>query len=54
MKIIKFEQSIYDLQSNKQIENVDIVNLNSKELKIFGLYDPADYDLKIDMVKFKW
>ena len=44
------EQSIYDLQSNKQIENVEVEsNLNSKELKIFGLYDPADYDLKIDM-----
>ena len=44
------EQSIYDLQSNKQIENVEVEsNLDSKELKIIGLYDPADYDLKIDM-----
>ena len=24
-------------------------NLNSKEIKIYGLYDPQNYDLDIDM-----
>ena len=44
------ETSIYDLQSNNQNENVEVdSSLNSKELKIIGLYDPEDYDLKIDM-----
>ena len=44
------EPSIYDLQSNKQIDTVkEDSTLNSKELKIIGLYDPEDYDLKIDM-----
>ncbi len=44
------ELSIYELQSNNQINSVEIDStLNSKELKIIGLYDPEDYDLKIDM-----
>ena len=44
------ETSIYDLQSNNQNENIEVdTSLNSKELKIIGLYDPEDYDLKIDM-----
>jgi hypothetical protein len=44
------EQSIYDLQSNNQKETVEVDStLNSKELKIIGLYDPEDYDLRIDM-----
>ena len=44
------ETSIYDLQSNNQNDNVEVdSSLNSKELKIIGLYDPEDYDLKIDM-----
>jgi hypothetical protein len=44
------EPSIYDMQSNKKIEKVEVDStLNSKELKIIGLYDPEDYDLKIDM-----
>ena len=44
------ETSIFDLQSNNQNENVEVdSSLNSKELKIIGLYDPEDYDLKIDM-----
>ncbi len=44
------ETSIYDLQSSNQIDTVEVdSNLNSKELKIIGLYDPEDYDLRIDM-----
>tara|TARA_B100000029_G_scaffold427734_1_gene437265 strand:- start:2213 stop:3979 length:1767 start_codon:yes stop_codon:yes gene_type:complete len=44
------EPSIYDIQSNKKIETVEVDStLNSKELKIIGLYDPEDYDLRIDM-----
>ncbi len=44
------EPSIYDLQSNNLIDNVEVDStLNSKELKIIGLYDPEDYDLKINM-----
>ena len=44
------EQSIYDLQSNDQMDTVEVDStLNSKELKIIGLYDPEDFDLKIDM-----
>ena len=44
------EPSIYDLQSNNQKETVEVDStLNSKELKIIGLHDPEDYDLRIDM-----
>ena len=44
------ETSIYDLQSNNQKDSVEVdSNLNSKELKIIGLYDPENFDLKIDM-----
>ena len=44
------ESSIYDLQSQKEIETVKVSStLNSKELKMIGLYDPEDYDLKIDL-----
>tara|TARA_B100000214_G_scaffold269932_1_gene200437 strand:- start:169 stop:1935 length:1767 start_codon:yes stop_codon:yes gene_type:complete len=44
------EPSIYDLQSNDQMDTVEVdSSLNSKELKIIGLYDPEDFDLKIDM-----
>jgi len=44
------ESSIYDLQSNDQMDTVEVDStLNSKELKIIGLYDPEDFDLKIDM-----
>ena len=44
------EPSIYDLQSQKEIETVKVSSsLNSQEIKIIGLYDPEDYDLKIDL-----
>ncbi len=42
--------SIYDLQSQKEIDTVEVdTSLNSQEVKIIGLYDPEDYNLKIDM-----
>jgi hypothetical protein len=44
------QPSIYEMQSQKQIESVQVDStLNSKEIEIIGLYDPEDYDLKIDM-----
>ncbi len=44
------QPSIYDLQSQKEIETVKVSSsLNSQEIKIIGLYDPEDYDLKIDL-----
>ena len=44
------QTSIYDLQSEKVIDTVQVdSSLDSKELKIIGLYDPEDYNLKIDM-----
>jgi len=44
------ESSIYDMQTQKK-DNSIIVDqkIDSKEIKIVGLYDPEDYDLKIDM-----
>ena len=44
------EPSIYDLQSNNLTDSVKVdLTLNSKEMKIIGLYDPEDYDLRINM-----
>ncbi len=44
------QSSIYDLQSNKEIDQVQVdSSLDSQELKIIGLYDPEDYDLKMSM-----
>ena len=45
------ETDIYNMQNKKkQGETVKVdSNLDSKETKIIGLYDPEDYDLKIDM-----
>ena len=41
---------IYEMQSQNEINSVEIdSSLNSKKIKIVGLYDPEDYDLKIDM-----
>ena len=46
----KKNSSIYDLQSQKEIESVQVdSSLVSKEIEIVGIYDPEDYDLKIDM-----
>ena len=44
------EGSIYDMQSNKKIDPIKLdQNIVSKEIKIVGLYDPAEYGLSIDM-----
>ncbi len=46
----KTQSSIYNLQSQKEIDTVQLdTSLVSKEIKIIGLYDPEDYDLKIDL-----
>jgi hypothetical protein len=42
--------SIYDMQSNKKIDSIKLdQDVISKEIKIVGLYDPAEYGLSIDM-----
>ncbi len=42
--------SVFDMQSNNQSDMVQIdESLKSKDFQIIGLYDPEDYDLKIDM-----
>ena len=42
--------SIYEMQSNKKIDQIELDQaVESKEIKIFGLYDPAEYGLSIDM-----
>jgi hypothetical protein len=42
--------SIYDMQSKKDNKSIELDNdVNNKELKIFGLYDPEDYDLDVEM-----
>ena len=44
------QPSTVDLQSLKEIETVQVTSsLNSQKIKIIGLYDPEDYDLKIDL-----
>ena len=44
------QTSIFNLQSEKEIEGVQVSSsLESQEIKIIGLYDPEDYDLKIDL-----
>jgi len=44
------QPSIFELQLEKEIETVQVSSdLNSQEIKIIGLYDPEDYDLKIDL-----
>ena len=45
-----FESSVYDMQSQKKNDEIKLEeNIETKEIKLFGLYDPEDYDLKIDM-----
>ena len=44
------EPSIYDLQSQKETDLVQVdSSIGSQQVKILGLYDPEDYDLKMDM-----
>ena len=42
--------SIYDMQTDKKIDPIkQDQDVFSKEIKIVGLYDPAEYGLSIDM-----
>ena len=44
------KNSIYDMQSNKKIDPIKLdQDVVSKEIKILGLYDPAEYGLSMDM-----
>ena len=44
------ETSIYNMQSQKNSDTIELdKTLETKEIKIFGLYDPEDYDLDINM-----
>ena len=44
------EIDIFNMQSKDNLESIKVdETLNSKEIKIIGLYDPADFGLKIDM-----
>ncbi len=44
------QPSVFDIQSQKEFETVQVSSsLNSQEVEIIGLYDPEDYDLKIDL-----
>ena len=44
------ESSVYDMQKQKQINTVQFESsIESQDVKIIGLYDPEDYDLKMDM-----
>ncbi len=45
-----FESNIYKMQSDKKNDEIELdQELSSKEFKIFGLYDPEDYSLDINM-----
>jgi hypothetical protein len=44
------QTNIYEMQSQKNVDSVHVDStLDSKDIKIIGLYDPQDYGLKIDM-----
>ncbi len=44
------ETNIYSMQSQKKTNSIEMEqSLNSQDLKILGLYDPEDYNLKINM-----
>jgi len=46
------EADIYKLQTQKKKSSIELdKNLETAEIKIFGLYDPDDYSLDIDMWK---
>ena len=47
---ISVTNSIYEMQSNKKINPIKLDQaVESKDIKIIGLYDPAEYGLSIDM-----
>ena len=44
------ESDIYKMQSEKKTSSISLdENLDSKEIELFGLYDPEDYGLDINM-----
>ena len=44
------ESGVYEMQTDKNKGSIKLdQDLDSKEIKIFGLYDPEDYNLRIDM-----
>ena len=44
------ESNIYNMQADKKKSSIKLdQELASKEIKIVGLYDPADYGLSMDM-----
>ena len=43
-------KSIYDMQSKKNTDLIELeTSLEAKKIEIFGLYDPEDYSLDINM-----
>ena len=47
---INSETDIYKMQSEKEKETIELGEIsNTKETKIYGLYDPKDFDLDIHM-----
>ena len=41
---------VFNMQTKKRSDSIKVdETLNSKEIKIIGLYDPEDFGLKIDM-----
>ena len=48
--ITESESTIFNMQSDKKISSIDLdEDLNSDDIKIFGLYDPEENSLDIDM-----
>ena len=44
------ETNIYNMQSQKKTDTIEqLENLNTKDIKIFGLYDPEDHGLDLNM-----
>ena len=47
---INNQNSVYELQTNKQADTIKLdQEFSSNEIKIFGLYDPGEYGLSMDM-----
>ena len=47
---IQSESDIFKMQSEKKIDSIELEqSLETQEIKIYGLYDPQDYDLDINM-----
>ena len=47
---VKNETDIYNMQSQNKYDTIKLdENLKTEEVSIYGLYDPEDYDLDINM-----